>query len=114
MQNAILEALITFRKMTTQYQVLVQNPSEHHFVASVVGLSNVVAEGKTEEEVIAKVKTALASQLALAKFVTIEIDSSVAPQQTATQMKYAGIFSDDPTFDDWMEKMATIRQQENE
>lgn len=97
-----------------QYQVLVQNPSEQHFIASVVGLSNVVAEGKTEEEVIAKVKIALESQLALAKFVTIEIESSVVPQQTTTQMKYAGIFADDPTFDDWMEKMAAIRQQENE
>jgi predicted RNase H-like HicB family nuclease len=98
----------------TQYQVLVQKPAEQQFVASVVGLSNVVAEGKTEEEVIAKVKTALVSQLALAKFVTIEIDSSIAPQQTAAQMKYAGIFAQDPTFQDWTAKMAKIRQQENE
>jgi hypothetical protein len=28
-------------------------------------------------------------------------------------MKYAGIFADDPTFDDFMEKLAVIRKQAN-
>jgi predicted RNase H-like HicB family nuclease len=96
-----------------QYQVLVQNPSEQCFVASVVGLSNVIAEGTTEEEVIARVKNALVSQLASAKLVTIEIDAVQEPLGNF-QAKHVGILAHDPTFDDWMEKMAVIRQQENE
>jgi predicted RNase H-like HicB family nuclease len=96
-----------------QYQVLVQNPSEQRFIASVVGLSNVIAEGTTEEEVIARVKTALVSQLATAKLVTIEIDAAQEPLGKF-QAKHAGVLAHDPTFDDWMEKMSVIRQQQNE
>jgi hypothetical protein len=29
-------------------------------------------------------------------------------------MQYAGILADDPTFEDWMEKMVLIRQQAND
>lgn len=61
-----------------QYQVLVQKPSEQHFVASIIGLSNVVADGKTEEEAIAKIKVALKSQLATAKVVTINVEADPA------------------------------------
>ncbi len=28
-------------------------------------------------------------------------------------MQYAGIFADDPSFEDWEEKLALIRRQEN-
>jgi predicted RNase H-like HicB family nuclease len=96
-----------------QYQVLVQNPSEQRFIASVIGLANVMAEGTTEEEVIARVKTVLVSELATAKLVTIEIDSAQELLGNF-QAKHVGILAHDPTFDDWMEKMAVIRRQENE
>ena len=70
-----------------QYQILLQKPSEQYFVASVIGLSNVVADGKTEKEAIAKVKAALKSQLAKAKFVTVEIDTEemATPPQFSTE-----------------------------
>lgn len=96
-----------------QYQVFVQNQSEQRFIASIVGLPNVVVEGETEQEVIAKAKTALESQLATGKFVTIEVNWIESPQVATLPMRYAGIFADDPTFEDWMEKLAAIRQQEN-
>lgn len=57
-----------------QYQVLLQKPSAQHFVASIVGMPNVIADGKTEQEAIAKIKSALKAQLAIAKFVTIDIE----------------------------------------
>lgn len=57
-----------------QYQVLLQKPSAQHFVASIVGMPNVIADGKTEQEAIAKIKSALKAQLAMAKFVTIDIE----------------------------------------
>ncbi|MGB3769480.1 MAG: hypothetical protein WA947_23215 [Phormidesmis sp.] len=103
-----------------QYQVLVQNPSERHFVASVVGLSNVVADGKTEEEAIAKIKAALTSQLSVSKLVTIEIESEDIDREkeqgkTADPwIRHAGIFADDPTFDDFLEEIATFRRRADE
>lgn len=94
-----------------QYQVFVQNPTAQHFVASVVGIPNVSVEGTTEAEAIAKLQTALKAQLAIGKFVTIEVD--VTPPHQITEDSPAGIFANDPTFDDWMEKLATIRQEAN-
>ncbi|AFY36201.1 type II toxin-antitoxin system HicB family antitoxin [Calothrix sp. PCC 7507] len=95
-----------------QYQVFVQSPSQNNFVASVVGMPNLTVEGRTEEEAILKVKSALATQLARGKFVTIEMNLENQPA-TTPQMKYAGIFANDPTFDDFMEKLAVIREESN-
>lgn len=103
-----------------QYQVLVQKPSERHFVASIVGWSNVVADGKTEEEAIAKIKAALTAQLATSKFVTIEVDSEpetasgADETQTNPWLKHFGIFADDPTFDDFLEEVAAYRKSVDE
>jgi predicted RNase H-like HicB family nuclease len=44
-----------------QYQVFVQNPSERKFLASVVGMSNLTAEGVTEKEALSNVKSVLES-----------------------------------------------------
>ena len=94
-----------------QYQVFVQNPSEQRFVASVVGLPSVMVEGETEKEAIAKVKTALELQLAMGKFVTIEISSQQSNPETDPWLKHLGIFANDPTFEDFLEEVAAYRQQ---
>ncbi len=94
-----------------QYQVFVQSDAAKHFVASVVGIPNLSVEGATEVEAIAKLQTALKAQLATGKFVTIEVDAT--PLYQTAESPPAGIFATDPTFDDWMEKLATIRQAAN-
>lgn len=95
-----------------QYQIFVQSQKEN-FVASVVGMPNVIAEANTEAEVIAKIKSVLEAQLATGKFLTIEVNPQVIPHEETTQMRYAGIFANDPTFDDFMDKLAIIRQESN-
>jgi predicted RNase H-like HicB family nuclease len=110
-ENVILKQITIIRTM--QYQVLLQNPSAHRYVASVIGLTGVMAEAETEEEVITKIKTVLTSQLETAKFITIEVGESTSSQQKKPEMKYAGILAHDPTFEDWMQKMENIRQQTN-
>lgn len=94
-----------------QYQVLVQNPAERHFVASVLGLSGIMADGATEKEAINKIKTALKTQLATAKIVTVDIDSEPAQSETDPWVRHAGIFAEDPTFDEFLKEMAAFRQQ---
>jgi predicted RNase H-like HicB family nuclease len=37
-----------------EYKIFIQNPAEHHFTASVLGLPACVAEGATREEVLVK------------------------------------------------------------
>jgi predicted RNase H-like HicB family nuclease len=64
-----------------QDQVLVQNPSQSHFVASIVGMAGVVAEGEAEEETVSRVKTVLEAQLETSKLITIEVSQ---PSRFAT------------------------------
>ena len=96
-----------------QYQVFIQSQSEQNFTASVVGIPNLTVEGRTEEEALSLAKAALEVQLATGKFVTIEVNSILQPRETEAQMRYAGVFADDPTFDDFMEKLAVIRKEAN-
>ena len=97
-----------------QYQIFVQSQSQQSFVASVVGMSNVTTEGKTEEEAISKAKSALEAQLARGKFVSVEVTSEIESYRPISQqMKYAGILTNDPSFDDFMEKLTRIREAAN-
>ena len=97
-----------------QYQIFVKNQSDQHFVASVIGMPTIAVDGQTEAEAISNVKIALESQLATGKVVTIEIDQIETKSKSTPAMKHAGIFENDPTFDDWMEKLAEIRRIANE
>ena len=97
-----------------QYQVFVKNQSDQHFIASVIGMPTIAVDGQTEAEAISNVKIALESQLATGKVVTIEIDQIEIKPEAAPAMKYAGVFENDPTFDDWMEKLSEIRRIANE
>jgi hypothetical protein len=47
------------------------------------------------------------------KLVTINVNVGEESEETIPQMKYVGIFADDSTFDDWMEKLAAIRREAN-
>ena len=94
-----------------QYQVFVKSKPDKHFTASVMGMPAIAVDGDTEAEAITNAKTALETQLATGRIVTI----SVEPQTSSTPtMQYAGILASDPTFDDWMEKLANIRQVANQ
>jgi predicted RNase H-like HicB family nuclease len=96
-----------------QYQIFVQNNTSQNFVASVVGIP-IAAEGKTEDEAIANIQIALENQLTTGKLVTITLPTKSSMNiATSPRMSHAGIFANDPTFDDWMEKLTMIRQEAN-
>ncbi|MDR9893865.1 hypothetical protein G7B40_004655 [Aetokthonos hydrillicola Thurmond2011] len=69
-----------------QYQVFVESKSQQRFLASVVGMLNLTVEGKTEEEAISNVKSALKAQLAKGKFVTIEVNSQQQQNENIPRM----------------------------
>jgi hypothetical protein len=97
-----------------QYQIFVESRSARHFVASVIGMPTVSVDGYTELEAISNVKAALNSQLSKGKVVTIDLDEPPERDLTSTPMQHAGILETDPTFDDWMDKLAEIRLSANE
>jgi hypothetical protein len=99
-----------------QYQLFVQSQSEHRFIASVVGIPMVNGEGVTENEAIAQAKASLQSQLATGKFVNIEVESTqeATSQETDPWLKHLGLFSNDPSFDDFLDEVARYRQEVNQ
>lgn len=108
-----------------QYQVFVQNLAEQRFVALVMGMPTVSEYGASEEEAVSRAKAALKTQLARGKLITIELPQTAteelkasqkpptAPHFSSLKMQQAGIFADDPSFDDWVEKLSQIRSEAN-
>lgn len=98
-----------------QYQIFLESRSARHFVASVIGMPTVSVDRYTEVEAISNVKAALNSQLSKGKVVTIDLDEPPEIDLTpTTPMQHAGILETDPTFNDWMDKLAEIRRSANE
>jgi hypothetical protein len=96
-----------------QYQVLVQHQPDQSFLAAVLGVPDCSGEGQTEEEAIAKAKAALEARLAQGKVVTIEVDLRNGHVDNPL-LKHFGRLKDDPTFDDFMEKIAEYRREVDE
>jgi hypothetical protein len=94
-----------------QYQVFVQNPTDRTFMASVIGLPNLTANGVTEQEAIDRLKNILNAQFKNGKLVTIDIDvlSDQSPETSDPWIANMGIFQDDPTFDDFLAEVNTYR-----
>jgi predicted RNase H-like HicB family nuclease len=73
------------------------------FRASVLGLPDCQAQGITREAALANVQKMLADRLESAEIITLPLNSVAPP-------KLAGIFKDDPQWDEFQAAMATYRQ----
>jgi hypothetical protein len=93
-----------------QYQIFVEDQSEQHFVASIIGRSNIETDVSTESEAVLKAEAALRKQLTKGGIVTVEVDTHLS----SNPFIHAGILQNDPTFDDWMERLIEIRRHANE
>jgi predicted RNase H-like HicB family nuclease len=106
-----------------QYQIFVQNPTEHRFTASVLGIMpTCVAEGATKEEALEALQQAMEEQFATGEIVTVnwpagngkgaDSQSQMLPPRKKgdfSTLPGYGMFKDDPTFDDFIERMAEFR-----
>jgi predicted RNase H-like HicB family nuclease len=97
-----------------QYNIFIQNPTENHFTASVIGVPDCVAIGKTKAEALANVKSALEEQLAQGEIVTLDLQLPVSSAELSQNplMKFAGMWANDPTFDDFVAEMKKMREEE--
>jgi hypothetical protein len=91
------------------YTVIVENQDDQTFLATVWNLPDCQAMGNTREEAINQVQQKVTEKLARSEIVTITI-SDPKPEHPWT--KFAGMFKDDPLFDQVREFMETERQRE--
>ncbi|WP_414572628.1 type II toxin-antitoxin system HicB family antitoxin [Nostoc sp. CCY 9925] len=90
------------------YSVLVKNEQDGRFSAVVLGLSDCKSSGKTENEALENLQQLLRKRLKNSKIVTLEIDS---PQTDNPWMKVAGMYKDNPLFDEVLAEIEAEHRQ---
>ncbi len=90
------------------YYVLIENEQDGKVSATVIGLSDCKATGATREEAIATLRQRLNERLAKAEIVSLEIEP---PKIEHPWMKFAGMFKDDPQFDEMLEYIEAYRRE---
>jgi hypothetical protein len=99
---------------TTQYQILIRNGSRELFVASVLGMADLVVEGRTREEAIANAKAVLIEKLARGEIVTIDVEDDDGTSSIRTKgnvwREQAGRFRGDRSFDEFVAEIQSERR----
>jgi len=89
------------------YSVLVKSEPDGRFSAVVLGLSDCRSLGKTENEALENLQQLLHKHLKNSKIVTLEIDS---PQTDNPWLKVAGMYNDNPLFDEVLAEIEAERR----
>ncbi len=89
------------------YEVAVENNGQG-YTATVMAWPGCVATGGTREEALARLQHELRRRLEAVEVVSMEVDE---PQPPHPMLRFAGVFKDDPLFDDVMEEIAAYRRE---
>ncbi|MGI8503474.1 MAG: type II toxin-antitoxin system HicB family antitoxin [Hassallia sp.] len=79
------------------YDVLIENQEDGRVLATVIGLPDCQAIGATKEEALTSLYERLTERLAKAEIVSIKIEP---PKAEHPWMKFAGMYKDNPLFDE--------------
>jgi hypothetical protein len=90
------------------YKAIVENGDSVGFTATILGWPGCTATAATRDEVLARLRRTLRDRLARAEIVPIEVD---VPEETHPWMEFAGMFKDDPLFDEVVEDMKAYRRE---
>jgi hypothetical protein len=88
--------------------VLIQSNPEDGYIATVLGWLDFVVKGKTKAEALANVKTEMVRRLTDAEIVELHYEPA---NKSDSWMKFAGMWKDDPTFDDFLAEIKAYRQE---
>lgn len=90
------------------YSVLVEDNGERSFQAVALGLPDCRAVAATREQALAKLRKILSKRLAQAEIVEVEIPESTSAEHP--WKRFAGMFENEPLFDDVLEDIVAQRQ----
>ena len=98
------------------YDVLVQPQSEGVYRATLMGWPELSVVGNSEQTAVSRVQQLLKKWLAQGKIVRIDVDEAVSEADTSAHAwsSFLGMWQDDPTFDDFVEKMESYRHEIDE
>ncbi len=89
------------------YQIAVEN-GQDGYVATVMGWPDCHAKAPTRKQALARRKENLRRRLAQVEIVSLDVDLE---QRTHPMLKFAGVFKDDPLFDEVAEEIEAYRRE---
>ncbi len=90
------------------YEVLIEYESEGQFIATVLGWQDCQVKGKTKEDALNKLRQLLNNRLQNSEIVSLDL--SIAESEHPW-MKFAGMFKDDPDFEDVLADIEAYRRE---
>ena len=87
--------------------VLIEKKTEGKYQAVVLGWGECKAEGNSREEVITNISRVVGDRLEKAELISLAIQP---PKPEHPWMKFAGMFQDDPQFDEMLEDIQQLRR----
>ena len=101
-------ASATNKTSKVTYNVLIEQAKSGNYLATILGWSECNAEGATKEEALTKLNQVVSARLQNAEIVSLEIDN---PKTEHPWRKFAGMFKDDPQFDEMLEYIEQYRRE---
>ncbi|MCP4654179.1 MAG: type II toxin-antitoxin system HicB family antitoxin [bacterium] len=90
------------------YSAIVENRASEGFTATVLGWPGFTAAGRTREEALRRLQQSFRDRLSKVEVVPLEVE---IPEDTHPWMKFAGMFENDPLFDQVVEDIQTYRRE---
>ena len=88
--------------------VLIKNETEGHYTATVLGLPDCKAEGAIQQQALTRLRDSVTARLTQAEVVSMEIEVT---ESTHPWLKFAGMFNNDPLFDEVLADIAAYRRE---
>ncbi len=106
-------SLIINRHPSSQhtYDVLIEHKAEGGVIATVLGWQDCQAHASTKEEALNTLRQLLTARLQNKEIVSLKIDLS---QPEHPWMRFAGMFKDDPDFEEFLADIAAYRHKIDE
>lgn len=92
------------------FDVILVKQADDGYIARPVLWPDVAAHGATEQEALDSVRALIRDLLKQTQLVKVEIDTSTEQENNPWLLK-AGVFANDPTWDNFLKIMSDYRQQ---
>ncbi|PSF36006.1 hypothetical protein C7H19_14775 [Aphanothece hegewaldii CCALA 016] len=94
---------------TLTLHILLERTEVGKTIASILELPNCSVEEPTDEQAIESLKKMVASHLEKIEVIPLKIEIPQSQQTEKPWMKFAGVFKDDPDFDEIVEELRAER-----
>lgn len=99
---------LSFPNHKVTLNVLIENETEGHYTATVLGLPDCKAEGGTRQQALTRLRDSVIARLSKAEIVPMEIETT---DSTHPWLRLAGKYKDDPQFDQVLAYIEAYRRE---